>query len=143
SSRRDDERAGELRRDHPRVRHRPRKPRSAAGPAARYPLAQVARAGPAGVTASTHPGESYGNRLGEWLPRRQRRVGGRRLRSCPGSGHAATLAPYGRPRVALNGRPLTPLVHERADLLRIRGALLDAEPRQGGVLVDVVIEDRP
>ena len=72
SSRRDDERAGELRRDHPRVRHRPRKPRSAAGPAARYPLAQVARAGPAGVTASTHPqnairghaagsvGESYG-----------------------------------------------------------------------------------
>src|SRR5207244_7523992 len=56
---------GELRRDHPRVRHRPRKPRSAAGPAARYPLPQVARAGPAGVTASTHPGESYGNRLGE------------------------------------------------------------------------------
>src|SRR5437667_2711347 len=27
--------------------------------------------------------------------------------SCPGSGHAATLALYGRPRVALDGRPLT------------------------------------
>src|SRR5439155_18223930 len=39
--------------------------------------------------------------------RRQRRIGGQRPSSYPGSGHAATLAPYGRPRVALDGRPLT------------------------------------
>src|SRR2546425_1801922 len=34
---------------------------------------------------------------------------GRRLSSCSGSGHAATLAPYARPRVALDRRPLTTL----------------------------------
>src|SRR5206468_6928747 len=45
SFRQDDERAWELRRNHPSVGHRPRMPRFGAGPTAGYSLGEIAQAG--------------------------------------------------------------------------------------------------